>query len=173
MKPFIKQYFPLILTVLGACFAIQIFFHGLGRLPSNIFTYMGASFSDFNQKDNLSTVAQKMEARPNVPLPSIIYSGKTLTIGKAIYFPDLFPLSETNAALYLDDIRNQNGISVLTSLSSSEIETLEELPSGVIYDKEQQLLYFYDSGIYQVSLRLFLEGNDGILLECNIPVEVN
>ena len=173
MKQFIKQYFPLILTVLGACFAIQIFFHGFGTLPSNIFTHMGSSFSTLNQKDNLSTVAQKMEAQPDVPLPSLLYTGKTLILGEAVCFPDLFPLSDPSAAVYLNDIKNQNGISVLTILTSDEIDNLEELPSEVIYDKEQQLLYFHNSGIYQISLRLFLEGKDGILFECSIPVEVN
>lgn len=184
MKNVIKHYFPLIISVLGALFAFQIFFHGVAELPSDLFTAIGRTFTDLKQKDNLSTIAQKEEAQPKVPLPSILYTGRTLTIGNAFYLQDLFTLSfsdgtivspnaRTDAALYLNDIRNLAGESVLTSLSSFEIENLEELPSPVVYDTEQQLLHFHQSGIYQLSLRLFLEGEDGVLFTCSIPVEVN
>lgn len=184
MKNLIKHYFPLILTVLCAFFAIGIFFHRFTNSPYDIFTSIGSSFSDVKQKDNLSTVVQKEEAQPKAPLPSILYTGGTLTVGNVFPFQELFtllfsdgtttsPSAITTAALYLNDIQTLDGVSVLTQFSSHEIETFEELPSAVVYDKEKKVLYFYQTGTYKLSLHFFPDGEDGIFFECMIPVEVN
>lgn len=184
MVNMIKHYFPFILAVFCTIFAIQIFFHGFAASPYDLYTSLGTIFSDTKQADNSSSIAQKMEAHPKVPLPSIQYVGKTLMTGDPVHFQELFtltfsdgmvvsPTSITHAALYLDDIKNSKGNSVLTQLTSLEIANLEEVPTAAIYDTEQDLLYFHNSGIYKIILRLFVEGEDGIVFECNIPVEVN
>lgn len=182
MKTVIKQYFPWILTVLCAVFAIHIFFHGFANENHTIFDEIGKLFSNTNQKDNQSNIAQQIEAQPQAPLPSIKYDGNTLTVGELYEFESLFTLSFpdgtmesaalSNTALYLVEVKNSAGNSVLTKLSASAIENLEELPSAAIYNEEEQLLSFHTSGIYTLYLRMFYQYEDGVLYQCNIPVEV-
>lgn len=184
MKNILKLYFPLILTVLSVFFILQFLFHGLADTSSNLFVAIGNNYTDAKQKDNRSLVAQKEGAQPKAPLPSIAYTGGTLITGEDFSFPKLFTLTyfdgtvlsldaATTAAIYLKDIRNKENDSVLTRLTSMEIKDLEELPSPSVYDTDKQLLYFYQNGIYHLTLQLFIDGEDGIYFTCNIPVEVN
>ena len=184
MKNVLKYYFPLLLTVLCVFFILQILFWNISEPSANMFTSIGERLGNIKQTDNTTMVAKKEGAKPQTPLPSITYSGGTLTSGTAVSFPKLFtltyadgstasPAASTTAAVYLSDIRNTEQTPVLTRLSSKEIQTLEELPSAVVYDTDRQLLYFYQNGIYSLSLQFFVDGEDGVYFACQIPVEVH
>lgn len=183
MKETIKHYFPLILTVLSAICAIQIFFHGSGNSQNGIFTDIGTYFSNGMQKNNFTSVAGQVESQKQTPLPTPKYVGNTRIVGEANTFEELFVLQfsdgtlstideSATAALYLLDIKNSNDTSVLTKLRSADIDNLEEVPSSVIYDTEKQLLYFHQGGIYKLYIRLYFDHRPGVLYECQIPVEV-
>lgn len=174
MKETIKHYLPFALTALCAVFAIPILF--------SIFPLIGESFTGITQKDYTTTVAQNMKAQLAEPLPTLKYAGATLTVGDANAFEDLFliqfsdgttaPLEElSDTSLYLVDIKLPNDTSVLSRLSSTDIDTLEAVPSAAIYDTEQQLLYFHKHGIYTFYIRLYYKHRPGILYECQVPVE--
>ncbi len=174
MKESIKQIFPLILTALCALFGISILYQ--------VFD-IGTAFSNIRQKNNTTTISDKLEAQEKDPFPSLLYIGKTLTTGSAYVLSDLFliktdldtqsiPVSSPNIALYLIDVTSENGKSLLTTLSSSDIENLEELPSSVIYDSDKHLLYFLKNGIYTLHVRLYYNNRPGVLFECQIPVEM-
>lgn len=174
MKDVIKHFFPLTLTILCAIFAIHIFLYS--------FTDIGNIFSDVTQQHLSSSVIEQINAKPESPIPTPKYIGKTLHVGTPTAFDDLFVLELAdhtittvedlpNTALYLVDVTSSNGVSLLTELSSSDIDNMEEIPSAVIYDKENRLLYFYRSGVYTLHIRLYFNHQSGVLFECQIPVE--
>ena len=176
MKESIKQFFPLILTALCALSGISFLFQGF-------FFDMGTAFSDMKQKNTTSMVAEELEAQTEEPFPALTYVGNTRTVGETNSLEDLFllqtstgetlALSNTaNTALYLVDVKSPQGTSLLTTLSTSEIENLEEISSRVIYDADKKQLYFYQSGIYTLCIRLYYNHRPGVLFECQIPVEM-
>lgn len=183
MKEIIKHYFPFILTVLCAVCALSIFFYGFTDSQNGIFTDIGTYFSNETQKNHLTAVASQVEALEKAPLPTLIYNGNTLLVGEPHTWNELFTLhfsdgtiskleEQATAALYLIDVAVSDGSSVLTRLSSAEIDSLEELPSAAIYDIEKQLLYFHKSGIYTLRIRFYFDYRPGVLFECQVPVEV-
>ena len=174
MKETIKLYFPLALTALCAVFAISILFAKHSSLQEML--------SKLTSPDYSSTVANELYQLTSGPLPTLKYTATTLTVGDANHFKELFSRvfsdgNETpfhtyqNAALYLVDVKNSSGTSILTKLSTPEIDALESLPSAAIYDTEKQLLYFHKSGSYTLYIRFYFEDRSGILYECQIPVE--
>lgn len=180
MNESLKHFFPLILTILCTLFGITILFKGFHTY--GLFYDIGSSFSSMEQNSSSTTIADQLDSLENNAIPSLVYIGNTLTIGDANSLSDLFVLKTvteelssfqnlSNAALYLVDIKSPRGFSILTKLSSTEINELEELPSAAIYDRDNSLLYFHQSGIYTLYLRLYYNHQPGILYECRIPVE--
>ncbi|MBQ6843420.1 MAG: hypothetical protein IJO60_02155 [Agathobacter sp.] len=174
MKEIIKQYFPLALTALCAVLAISILFSKI--------TTIGNLFSTLSPNDYSTQLGKQIDVLNNAPLPTLNYVSSPLTVGDANVFGELFSLSfsdgtktsltnSSNASLYLVDIKNQSNASVLTRLSSDDIEALDTFPTPAIYDTEHDLLYFQNSGIYTLCIRLYFEHYSGILYECQIPVE--
>ena len=164
MKEPIKHYFPLIMTALCLLYAISILFQSI--------TEIGEIFENFSQKDNKSHVASTLATQLEAEFPTPLYVGNSLTVGKGYLFEALFELDFSNATLYLVDVKSANENSILTKLSPSDIESLEQLPSTAIYDTEQHLLYFHNSGIYTLFIRMYYNHRPGILFECQVPVEV-
>ena len=174
MKETIKPFFPFILAVLCSLFAVYTLFASIG--------YIGSAFGTYSQKNNTTSVAKDLFASQKEPIPTLYYAKKTLLVGKELPLSSLFlltdsngnhkPLSETpSVALYLTDVSSSSGDSVLTILSSEDIAALEEIPSAAIYDKEQQFLYFHNSGVYTLKLHFYYDTGPGILYECQVPVE--
>lgn len=173
MKEIIKHYFPLALTALCAVMAISILFSNDNSIKELLST---------RSLNNYSTTFRKQIDNLAADLPVPNYTSSALTVGDANVFKDLFALKFadektvnlkdiSNTSLYLVDIKNQNKHSVLTKLSPDDIAALETFPSEAVYDTEQDLLYFQNSGIYTVYIRLYFQHYSGILYECQIPVE--
>ena len=174
MKETIKHYFPLVLTILCALYALYIIFHSIGII--------GDILKEAPQKNNKTLVAQVLAAELDSPIPTPVYVGNSLSTEDSYDFHKLFKLkladgtilsldSDSDIALYLIDVKSKNNISVLTKLSTEEIESLYQLPSSVVYDKEQHLLYFHNNGTYTLLIRLYYNHRPGILFECQVPVE--
>ncbi|MBR2045127.1 MAG: hypothetical protein IJ958_03205 [Agathobacter sp.] len=164
MKETIKHYFPLVLTVLGAIYAIYIIFHSIAEI--------GLIFENASQKDNKTYIAQTLATQLEEDFPTPTYIGNSLIVGEGYVFETLFELdTDSTTALYLVDVKASNNSSVLTRLSTKSIKSLDQLPSAAIYDSEQHRLYFHNSGIYTLLIRLYYDHRPGILFECQIPVE--
>ena len=174
MTETIKHYFPLVLTILCALYAVYIIFHSIGIL--------GDILKEVTQKNNKTLVAQALATELDLPIPTPVYVGNSLSTEEGYNFHNLFKLklangtiisldSDSDIALYLIDVKSRNNTSVLTKLSTEEIESLYQLPSSVVYDKEQHLLYFHNNGTYTLFIRLYYNHRPGILFECQVPVE--
>lgn len=175
MKNIIKLYFPLALTILCTVFAIYFLFHSVGNLSS--------VFSEHKQTTPSTSIAKEIESLPKEPLPTLKYNGNSLTAGDTTAFDQLFLLQFSDgttsalkniehAAIYLVDVKSQNGTSILTRFSSDTIAAFEEFPSTAVYDTQKHLLYFKNSGIYTFLIRFYYDYRPGILYECQVPVEV-
>ena len=175
MKETIKHYFPLILSVLCATYAIYTIFHSL--------TEIGQAFETMSQKNHKSFVAQTIASQIEEEIPTPLYIEQSLIVGEEYFLEDLFELEFSNGslipfgadsdiALYLIDIKNANHTSILTKLSTENITSLNTIPSSAIYNTDKKLLYFYSSGIYTLYIRLYYHHHPGVLFECHIPVEV-
>lgn len=182
MKTSIKQFFPLALTVLCMVTGIMILFHGFQTHAHGIYFDIGTTFSEITQNTHTSLIAEELIQSEKEDLPTLIYVGGSLSIGEAYALPNLFLLQNAagtistldtlnNTALYLIDIKGETQNSVLTILSTFDLEQLEELPSKAIYDPETQFLYFHQSGIYTLYVRLYFDSRPGVLYQCKIPVE--
>lgn len=83
------------------------------------------------------------------------------------------PLSEDdNTSIYLVDVRDSANNILVEKLTTEDIEVLEEIPAAFVYDKEQHILYFHQSGTFQVFIRVYTGSSQGVLYEFTIPVEV-
>ena len=80
---------------------------------------------------------------------------------------------EEDFAIYLMDIRNMDGNSVLEVLSSAEIEDMEEIPATFIYDREQDILHIFGSGIYVVYVKVYGSSGGQVVYEFKLPVEAS
>lgn len=175
MKQTIKPFFPLILTVLCALFGIYTLFQSIG--------FIGRELTIFSQKNLQTSVAKQLAAQDSLPVPQLQYVGGTLLVGDASPLLSLFSLEFSDgsrkniseipsAALYLIDVRSPRDSSILTCLTTDEVDSLEEIPSIAVYDTENQLLYFHQSGVYTLTIRFYFDSRPGILYECQVPVEV-
>jgi hypothetical protein len=143
---------------------------------------IGEILSKQTQKNYSTSITEQIDALNNEPIPTLHYTSQVLTVGDANMLEQLFSLKYADgeiknladiseASLYLVDIKRDNNTSVLTKLSSAAIDALDTFPSMAIYDTEQNILYFQDSGIYTFYIRLYFRHHSGILYECQIPVE--
>ena len=182
MKTSIKHFFPLVLTVLCSFIGIMILFHGFQNHAHGIYFDIGTAFSDIKQNNHSTLVTDEFIQSEKEDLPTLLYVGNSLTIGEEYALSNLFLLQNAsgtistldklnNTALYLIDIKGETQNSVLTILSTSDLEQLEELPSKAIYNPETQFLYFHQSGIYTLYVRLYFDSRPGVLYQCKIPVE--
>ena len=164
MKEVIKHYFPLVLTALCAIFAVYTLLHSLDELNK--------IFAQTTQQNNKTLVAESLASRIVDTLPTPAYIGGSLSVGEGYDFDSLFLIdSKSDTALYLIDVKSSNKESVLTKLTSTNINALSQVPSAALYDTEKHRLYFYNSGIYTLLIRFYYNHQPGVLYECEIPVE--
>ena len=173
MKEPIKHFFPLVLAVLCTTCGITLLFHTFD---------VGTAFSNLKQNTGTTSIAEHLNPLEKEPFPTLIYVGTNVTVGDANRLSDLFQLKTAtgtlsaldavdDTALYLIDVKSETGTSLLTTMSTTDIQNLEELPSRAIYDSDKQLLYFHQSGIYTLCVRFYYNHRPGVLFECRIPVE--
>ena len=125
----------------------------------------GKTFSDcivemierkMSQKNHKSFVAQTIASQIEEEIPTPLYIEQSLIVGEEYFLEDLFELEFSNGslipfgadsdiALYLIDIKNANHTSILTTLSTENITSLNTIPSSAIYNTDKKLLYFYSS----------------------------
>ena len=185
IKDIVKQFYPILIMCACVSFVIYVFFsanynggEGVFENAGNIYTQMIGN--DDLKNDGLNYIGEET----NSYVPEIKYNSGSKRVGECIKFKEQFLAkkedgsfvngsTEDDFALYLVDIKKTSGNSVLERLSSEEVGKLEEIPAPFIYDKEQDLLYIFGSGVYIVEIKVY--GNSGAaeLLEFKLPVETS
>ena len=184
IKDIIKQFYPLLILCSCVLFVIYVFFSAGEDGNEGVFENVGEIYapmigSDAVEKDSLQHLGSSTDANT----PVVKYNSGAKSVGDCVSFRSLFLVEmqdgrwisgdeEDGFALYLEDIKNKSGNSVLERLSSQEIEELEEIPAPFIYDKENDLLYVYASGVYQVQIKVYGAAGGMQTYEFNLPVEI-
>ena len=170
MKETLKPIFLIIIATLCLLFSLFLFSH-VESLSAILLAH---------NKNNISSLSPNDSDITHTLSLNLKYYGGTLSIGEEVTFSSLFNLetspnfslsNPSNIQFHLLDIRNTSGQSALSFLNSEEIEALEEIPSSAVYDKTNDLLIFFQSGIYTVHLRLYYDNKPGNLYEFTLPVE--
>lgn len=183
IKDIIKQFYQLLILVACVMFVISVFFvspmlGGKGTLGGT-----GAIFGPMLDTPEIKTEGlESIDKTESNYSPVIKYNSGAHDVGTYAIFKDLLLVqkkdgnfvsgsTEDEFTLYLVDIKNQYGESVLVTLSHEDVENLEEIPSDFVYDKDTDALYFYSSGVYTVQFKIYNQSGGQKSYEFFIPVE--
>ena len=182
IKEIIKQFYPILIMCACVSFVVYVFFSADYNGGKGVFENAGNVYApmiedDELKYDGLTYIGDEV----NSYVPEVKYNAGAKQVGDCIRFKELFLVkredgswvagnTEDDYALYLIDI-TRTGNSVLEYMSYEEIENMEEIPAAFVYDKENDLLYIYGSGIYTVKIKVY--GNSGAskVFEFQLPVE--
>lgn len=183
IKSIVKQFYPILIMMLCVFFAIYTLFsanlnNGRGVFEAGGNLYAPMLGTDALKNDDFSYIGDSSIE----DIPVIIYASGVQKVGTNIIFKDLLNVIKTDGtivngttedgfALYLLDIQTQEGKSVLQTLSTTDIENLEEISSAFIYDKATDRLYLYSSGVYTVYVKIYGESGGQETYEFQLPVE--
>ena len=187
IKEIVKTLFSLLVMVGCLIFAINVFFFSEIEYGMGIFGTAGAIFSPLAEDDLLANEGiNHMNGIVSEYIPVIRYNAYAKCVGDCVKFKDLLSVtlengnsvsgsSENGFAIYLKDIRTKDGNSAVKIMSASEIAQTQianySLP--FIYDKENDLLYIFKSGTYDVKVRIYADSGGQQTYEFQLPIEEN
>ena len=183
-KIFLKQMFLLLVVFMGVMFALYIYFsapfNGKKGLVKGTGTYVEAVMG--TESNGGSNVDYEEDEEKETSTFQLKYIYGTQTVGACVKFKSLLTVTtedgekpgelEDDFTIYLNDITDMNGNSVVEKLSTEMIESLEEIPAAFIYDKELDLLYFHKSGAFVVYMNIYDANGYKTSYEFTLPVEV-
>lgn len=184
IKDMIKQFYSLLILLSCMWFVLWIFFSGGIYVGDGIFELSGRVYESLLKLDELKNDGLNYVGTFAIEELLIVeYTLGPQNVGGSVAFKDMFKVKNKNGsvisgsieefALYLLDIRNEAGNSVLEVLTTEEIETLEEIPAAFIYDRTEDILYFHSSGIYMVSIKIYGMNGEQKIYEFRLPVEAS
>lgn len=183
IKDIIKQFYPLLIMFSCLFFVIYIFFSAGEDSAAGVFENAGAAYHSMLEDDDLKNEGLSyIGDASDGYVPLIKYHSKAKEVGDCVNFKSLFLVQkkdgsfvngalEDDFAIYLLDIKNEAGNSVLMRMSSEELEGLEEIPAAFIYDEEQAFLHMFESGNYIVYLKIYGHSGGFQMYEFKLPVE--
>lgn len=185
LKEILKQLFLIIITAACVCFVLYVLFSGNIAGETGIFKGVGNIYSSMLSEDEIrSDGISYIENLGEQTAPKLEYISGAQTAGRNVIFKSLFLVTlddgvpksgteEDGFAIYLKDICDTSGNSVVSFFKTDEIEGMDEVSSSFIYDTEQDILYFHKSGTFTVSVKVYGSNGAEALYEFTIPVEVS
>ena len=178
MKEPLKFIFAMLIIIPFVIFAIQFMFEKNENGNYKVFDSIGSILESADMSD-ITNVDITLN-QPEVPI--IKYCAGVKQINTMTEFKEMFTVTTENGtkngkleddfALYLFDIRNVAGMSVVECLTIEQIESLEVIPSAFIYNQETDILFFNQSGIYTVIVDVYGSNGNLVQYEFLLPVEV-
>lgn len=162
LKEILKQLFLIIITAACVCFVLYVLFSGNIAGETGIFKGVGNIYSSMLSEDEIrSDGISYIENLGEQTAPKLEYISGAQTAGRNVIFKSLFLVTlddgvpksgteEDGFAIYLKDICDTSGNSVVSFFKTDEIEGMDEVSSSFIYDTEQDILYFHKSGTFTV-----------------------
>lgn len=174
IKDMIKQFYPLLMMFACVLFVVAVFFAMPMYGEKGLFRGVGKLFSGMELKD-YQVVGFDHLINVSTPFcPTVKYRAGVQTVGSILLFKEQFETNlEEEYEIYLLDIKNEEGVSVLDIMTAEEIEMLQEIPMAFIYEKEQDVLYCLQSGVFTVQIKLCGAKGGQMLYEFRLPVEVD
>lgn len=185
LKSIVRQFFHLLLLVCCFIFVLQIFFQERIEGERDIFSAAANVYDNMMKKESVQCNGLNfLENEIADDVSELIYNAGARQAGTNLRFKSILTVRKTDGtvvngaveddfAIYLVDIKTIGGESVLETLSTSEIENLEEVPAAFIYDKATDRLYLYSSGVYLVQVKIYGSSGGQAVYEFRLPVETS
>lgn len=183
LKDIVKQFYSIPIILGCVLFVIDVFFPSEASGKQGIFAEIGKVFLPaISGKEIMSDGVNYIDSFTSAYVPLVKYGEGVQTAGSYISFKEQFEVTredgtvvrgreEDEFAIYLQDIKNQAGQSVLILLSGDEIATLEEIPAPFVYDKEQDILCCFESGNYTAYVKVYGINGGWKIYKFQFPVE--
>ena len=182
MHKITKDAVLILMAVIALLFLITVYFVGFNG-EGLIFSTFGRKMGTVNAEMPVSETHKKIEDVISVEIPQIHYIGETRTVGDSVIISDIFEIEyedgtvvlakdDQKGSITLSDIRDMSDNTVLTKLTTEDVESLEDIPTAFVYDKELDILYCHRSGVYRVYIKYYSGSASGVLYEFLLPVEV-
>lgn len=185
IKNVVKQFYLLIIMLGLVSFVTWMFFSNGLHGKESVFEGAGEVFTPV-----IDTGEIKNEGMDYVGevisdyVPVITYTGGVQTEGSFVIFKNMFDVTleegsivsgdaEDGFAIYLLDIKNSAGESAMLLLSEEEIAVMEEIPAPFVYEKEQDILCCFNSGIYTVYVKIYGTNGGEDTYVFKLPVETS
>ena len=170
IKDMIKAMWELLIIVGAVGFAIATFFaDGSGMFETSGVIYKNAIDSNVLKNNGIQYIKEYVE---NSAL-NATYCGSVRGVGEKVIFRELFQVEGTseNDVIYLVDIRDKSGESVLAYLDAGKYSGCEVEAAGFIYEKDADCLSVKKSGVFIVCVQI--QGGNGAkrTYEFQLPVE--
>ena len=171
IKSMLKHYYSLLLLLAFFSFVIWMFFSEGLHGKENVFWATGEVVAPLLHGGEMkSDGIAYMENNVSGYVPVITYTGGIQEVGKYISIKSLLDVTledgttvngsvEDGFTIYLEDIKNSAGNSTLMYLTAEDIANMEEIPASFVYEKEEDILHCFASGIYTVYLKIY--GSNG------------
>lgn len=183
LKEIIKTHFELL--IMTGCFllVIGVFFFTKTTSGMGLLGKVGTTMSPLiKDKEFANEGAEHLQRVGSGYIPSMQYSEGALNQGDCVEFKSLFSVqmkngtyangsAENGFAIYLIDIQNKMGDSVLEKISTVDRTNMAEIPSPFVYDEEQDLLYIFENGIYIVEVKIYSDTGGMEIYEFQLPIE--
>ena len=170
IKDAVKQMYSILILTSCMLFVVVVFFITPMLDGKGVFEGTASIYVPMLNENEKQTFAGLKDIVKNEFSPEVIYQNGTQKVGTYVQFKDLFQ-TEENTNIYLKDIRDKEGNSVLKMLSRDGFESLEEVPAPFVYLKEEGLLYFFGSGLYTVYIKTYGANGGQQAMEFIMPVE--
>ena len=183
IKDIVRQFYPLMIAVSCVLFVVWIFFASGLEDDNGVFERSGSLFCDVLDTGELRNEGTGF-VKNNVSgyVPVVKYTGGVRACGEILLFKDLFQIRkedgswehgglEDDFTIFLMDIRNQYGKSVMVNMTEEEIAGIENIPSAFVYEKDLDLLCCFLNGIYTVSIKIYAANGGMAIYEFSLPVE--
>ena len=177
----LKSIYLLVIAVIGVVFAITVFFTGQNGAGGGMFSAIGDGVGQIQQLENIVEVSAETNSQVTNNL-KLHYTGGVKQVGDIVALDDMLlvenesgsksKLSEANIIIDLINIKDASGNSQLGKYDTEYINSMEVISTAVVYDTEQHVLYFHESGVFNVLFKIYTGAGEGILYEFNIPVEM-
>lgn len=181
MKLVIKEVSLIILALIGAIFFISFIF-GKEDEKLSVFDGVTGVVEQMNSKEPKNESVHVLQSEGSTIKPSVKYIGGFHSAGASVVFKDMFEItiegqtfagsSGNGFAIYLQDIVDTAGNSRLVSMDSESINANDEIFSDFVYDKEQDILYMYGHGCYEVWMNVYTVNGSSTSYIFTLPVEL-
>lgn len=184
IKDITKYFYPILIMVSCFLFVIMLFFSTTVYEKSGVFEGVGTLFASATdtlerKSDGISYIKNAVTTY----VPVVKYVAGAPSSGSFVAFKQQLEVIredgsaargnvEDTFAIYLLDIKNKNGDSVLIHMTEDENTTPDEFSSPFVYDKENDVLHCFSSGVYIVYIKVYGENGGAETYEFQLPVEV-
>lgn len=157
IKSIVKQFYPLIIMLNCVLFTLWVFFSATIYNGNGVFEGGGKLFAPVLEADETKTEGfNYVSGSAGDCILKVECNAGVQTVGGSISVKNLLSVNkEDDVTIYLMDIRNQTGESVMDT----------------VYDKEQDTMCFHKSGTYVVYIKIYGVNGSQEAYEFRLPVE--